>query len=448
MMRTWCSCSMVMSCLQRERDFSLLRTPDSTASSGTYGKQMYGKLEMRNDTNDSRGTEARDYQQSDVVLSRGASIALKTLIVATIYRMSMKLHFKLLVGATFVVASILSWLPVLTSTPPNELALVPMLAKQQPQCRISSRGSDGVGHQLEAKLSCIATAAALDDLQYVHSPMTSAEHATNPFEFEDFLGLQKSYQGLEAVHDAVLVDGNPLIRERSPLPRVGTCREASWFNADRRIPQCRNATPGTVFLADNCWDFFYCSLKRGDNVTEMQKVLDVLSKGYATRHHGFSRLTAVVHIRRADSRKRQSSGTFYTRLIQELVDAADQHLQVIVHTDEKNPSRERLLPQLDKKYEVTIRGRAVPLQEVFNDMAQADILVASKSSLSNSAGMMGRQGRPVLYPFDKSRQGLSNLKGWRVLRESGFGFEMFYDWKWGSVDQNFYKEVLVDAGKK
>lgn len=364
----------------------------------------------------------------------------------------MKLHFRLLVGATFLVASILSRLPVLTSTLPNELPnelpLVPMLAKQ-PQCLISSRGSDGVGHQLEAKLSCIATAAALDDLQYVHSPMASAEHATNPFDFEDFLGLQKSFRDLEAVHDAVLVDGNPLIRERMPLPRVGRCRDASWFNADRRIPQCRNATPGTVFLADNCWDFFYCSLKRGENVTEIQKALDVLSKGYATRHHpGFSRLTAVVHIRRADSQNRQSSDTFYTRLIQELVDADDQNLQVIVHTDEQNPSRERLLPQLDKKYEVTIRGRAAPLQEVFNDMAHADILVASKSSLSNSAGMLGRQGRPVLSPFDKTRQGLSNLKGWRVLRESGSGFEMFNDWKWGSVDQDFYKEVLADAGKK
>jgi hypothetical protein len=47
---------------------------------------------------------------------------------------------------------------------------------------ISSRGTDSVGHQLEAKISCIATVTATaatlkDELEYVHIPMYSdTEH--------------------------------------------------------------------------------------------------------------------------------------------------------------------------------------------------------------------------------------------------------------------------------
>jgi hypothetical protein len=330
----------------------------------------------------------------------------------------------------------------------------------QNYCLISSWGSDGIGHQLEAKISCIATAAVLDDLRYVHSSMNQSEHGTNSIDFEDFVGLQHSFSNMKPsiIHDGP-PQNNMVLVPRKPLPNCGECRGArSWFDADIRKRECQNASSGAVvFSADNCWDFFYCQLKKADNATIATletAVLQVLNKGYRERHKNpfpdhHQLLTVVVHIRRGDSRRRKMGSAFYSNVISQLMDAAGGNLRIVIHTDAQGATRQGLLPGLASHANVTIRDYSVSIQEVFDEMVQADIFVASRSSLSNAAGLLGRPGRPILYPFDKSRMGLSSLRGWRVLRQSAKDMECFDrpNWKWDQVDSDFYRQVIADAKK-
>ena len=52
------------------------------------------------------------------------------------------------------------------------------MAPTRNECLISSFGTDGIGHQMEAKLTCIATAAALDGVAYVHYPLHAGHGVT------------------------------------------------------------------------------------------------------------------------------------------------------------------------------------------------------------------------------------------------------------------------------
>ena len=61
-------------------------------------------------------------------------------------------------------------------------------------CRITQRGWDGFGHQLDGKLTCIAAAAALS-IEYVHVPFKRVKvrrgakpvHWDDATELEDFI---------------------------------------------------------------------------------------------------------------------------------------------------------------------------------------------------------------------------------------------------------------------
>jgi len=63
----------------------------------------------------------------------------------------------------------------------------------QPRCMISSQGGDGMGHQLESKLSCIAVARFLG-MEYIHNPLLGNAHGLNSTKMEDFLNLGMPYR--------------------------------------------------------------------------------------------------------------------------------------------------------------------------------------------------------------------------------------------------------------
>ena len=60
---------------------------------------------------------------------------------------------------------------------------VPAVGELQPQeesnCLLSQSGKDGIGHQLEGKLSCMAMASFLG-MEYVHKPFFTMQHVGNP----------------------------------------------------------------------------------------------------------------------------------------------------------------------------------------------------------------------------------------------------------------------------
>jgi hypothetical protein len=305
---------------------------------------------------------------------------------------------------------------------------------------------------LEAKLSCIATAALLDDIRYVHSPIDDTEHGIEGAKFENFIGLSSSFGKMKYVFQGILDEEQMVVRERLPLPWVGQCRKQSWFQPKIRKSQCEEAVQSktTVFVNDNCWDFFYCELKEGDPsiVDNVQRTFSTLYQGYMQTHEPVfqKHLTVVAHVRRGDSGQRKIGSSFYSNIIRHLIDASGGALHVIIHTDSNVTDRKSLLPELELSYDVTIRDKDSSITSAFNDMVQADIFLASRSSFSNAAALLSRPGRPTLYPLDKTRLGLSSLNGFHILRGKRV-IEEFHrtELKWRAVDSDFFGRVVKTA---
>jgi len=304
------------------------------------------------------------------------------------------------------------------------LTTAPKAIKNTPkkQCLISSKGSDGIGHQMEAKLSCIAAAAALDDVTYVHSPMATNEHGVL-FEDKVFRSIEDMF-GLTSSHFEIL---NHQVVSRDPLPWVGKCNEASWF--DNRPSSCSRKV---AYVNDNCWDFFYCSIQRNEDhvVKPMVYALQELYRNSndQRRDDDDDNLTIAVHIRGTDAGKRKMRMGYYEEIIQQLCLVAPE-ARVIVHTDDTS-IRDRIkdLPS----HVIVHDPSSTTILQVLQDLMHSDLLVGSISSLSYAAGLYNL-GRPVLSPYDHSRIGLANLPGIHLIAKDG------------NKSQSFYKSVIVEA---
>lgn len=53
-----------------------------------------------------------------------------------------------------------------------------VVADAEDRCVISSRGTDGIGHQLQAKLSCLAASSALPGVRYAEHPVIAAQYVS------------------------------------------------------------------------------------------------------------------------------------------------------------------------------------------------------------------------------------------------------------------------------
>ena len=101
-----------------------------------------------------------------------------------------------------------------------------------PKCLISQTGKDGLGHQLEGKLSCIAMASYLGH-EYVHKPFYLMAHKQNPFTMEKFFGLGTQFR---------LVDAS--MREWfHSVPFIGTCWNDGWL---RKVEKGRSLAGATI----------------------------------------------------------------------------------------------------------------------------------------------------------------------------------------------------------
>lgn len=129
------------------------------------------------------------------------------------------------------------------------------------RCYISSYGTDGIGHQMEAKISCLATAIFLNNKSattgtwsYIHQPVVSVEHGQNPSELEELFGFSK------VITD--IFDSETMIKV--PRDSVGPCRQhPDDMILDLNALCSSKGTPGdegkaAVHSSDNCWDIFYC----------------------------------------------------------------------------------------------------------------------------------------------------------------------------------------------
>ena len=285
-----------------------------------------------------------------------------------------------------------------------------------PRCMISSIGRDGLGHRVVSDLSCIAVAQELG-LTFVWRPWIVLEH------------LGRAAAGLQAFlgfYDAFPRWNATVMRPwpRKPLPYVGHCKESGWLDAiaDGR-GQCA-ADGRRVYDADNCWDRFWC---RTIFTPAWAQVMPTIQRGLgrylrAPAAYGARDIHVVLHLRHgADAGERRMGEPYFQRVMNAIVARhaayTRRHPRVALgvrfwaHTDSAKPL------QLDAgPHELTVvYTRAAETKATLRQMVFADVLVASVSSFSDMAALLG--GMTVLYPTCKKQHEL--LPEWHAVKCSG-----------------------------
>jgi hypothetical protein len=274
---------------------------------------------------------------------------------------------------------------VRTSAPePATVRATPRPVRTTTRCVVSSRGTDGLGHQLESRYSCMTVALELG-FEYRHSAF---EGPAAPFE---------SFFRLGELAPPV---GNLTQLPREPLPHVGRCHRAGWLAlaAVGKQPPCE---ADAVYVADNCFDRLWCQTLRTTRGRALwfDRVLPQLRSRLpaALLHAPNSVHTVVVHIRRGDAGARILADAVFLgamRLVRARL-GTNSTMRFLVHTNDPRPLSRALLdaPGIEL-YQSPMRhteesvGRENETLRLIEHFLTADVLILSRSSLSYSLAML------------------------------------------------------------
>lgn len=270
---------------------------------------------------------------------------------------------------------------------------------------ISSNGASDMGHQLEAKLTCIAVARFLG-MEYIHHPMWNIAHGHNLKKMEVFLNLGMLHRHFN----------RSTMRTKSRQTTwVGRCNQKGWL---RRVEmnETKCLQDGrSVYTSDNCWDRFYCHGLQESGywyklVPEVQAAYYAIRKpdlnwleGFpadlveSTRKDGFWRVALHVHRRSSDGvemslpffvhsmellRKQFTRGSGGRRPLFR-VQTDDESLQVL--NSAKAPAG------FDRPDVIIDAMKDANFELAFHRMVAADALIMSRSALSMAAAFIGNQ---------------------------------------------------------
>eukprot|EP00667_Euglena_gracilis_P013519 EG_transcript_13945 len=291
-------------------------------------------------------------------------------------------------------------------------------------CFLSSFGTDGVGHRVEADLSCIAVAHELG-LEFLVQPLRHLEHVStrlhewvrfwrylpevwNPA----FLPVDHPNSKLSSIFSYYSsfrrYNTSMQLKPREPLNWAGHCWKTGWLDdVARRGPNATLCPPDaiTVYSHGDCWDRFWCTTAL---TPHWFAVLPTIQQGYLTGSRprtGFlpQDINVVFHIRGAKDADDRALSRRYYRLIfcalqsrhnQYLAEnpGATHRLRVLVHTDVR-----RLQPTDVAAAGVEVyREGGLDVHQAFEQMIRADVLVASRSSFSVAAMLVGNM--TVIWP--------------------------------------------------
>lgn len=292
-------------------------------------------------------------------------------------------------------------------------------------CQLSSASSDGFGHQFDAKLSCIAVAHRIG-MKYVHVPFRGNAHGESSLApLEALVGLNQSFW---TGRTSAGLRWN--WRQRAapawwpaPYGRRGACSGKpylySWLllmdlarhNASAHRPAlcCTNV----LYTNDNCWDYFNCHPHWpglwNDVKPRVQQAYFSTPKPDPEWLHGFelqqpnvqqrvrapgSAVRVAVHARFDDVGHNRLPPTWYAKAITQALDsvaAGRQHAIVRIQTNGKPRDVEPILTLLDRATlaRVIVDWAAnTSLSLAFHRMVISDVLVMSRSSLSNAAALL------------------------------------------------------------
>ena len=156
-------------------------------------------------------------------------------------------------------------------------------------CKLTAAGSDGFGHQYEAKMSCTLLAAlSPDKWSYVHTPFAVFEHTnTSATLVNDYTNIAGSHVSVETcLHDGLTV------------LKIDSSELQQWILNSTGTLTCNSSI---VYQVDNCWDAAYAYdtaslIFTSEALLNLQK--DYFSTMKPDTNFSDKRPNAVVHVRR------------------------------------------------------------------------------------------------------------------------------------------------------
>jgi len=179
-----------------------------------------------------------------------------------------------------------------------------------PPCLVSQISNDGVGHQFEGKISCIAAIPFMpsDNYEYFHIKLGKTQHYVSTVIFEEFMNLVNC--------PCVKRIGEIFAPTKKDWPPATTTANLTLKHVPlihdfmAKFPyHCRE---NSVLYVDNCWDKFYNRAVRDPNFfhswyQELQPQLLSSFLSSPRRDDPLFRketLNVVVHVRKGDAQKR------------------------------------------------------------------------------------------------------------------------------------------------
>lgn len=275
------------------------------------------------------------------------------------------------------------------------------LSPQQEEsiCLLSQSGGDGIGHQLEGKLSCMAMASFLG-MEYVHKPFFKMAHVENPEKmaafFEKFFGLGNQFRSIR----------EPMQEIRFP---VWHCEKKGWLR-QVELGERKCEGPSKVRAPDNCFDRMYCNgyMESG----HFYKLVPYLHAAYHSAPKPEARWAeglapkqwgpkVAVHLRQKVS-SRKLNPDWYVRQIDEVrqrfLQQDPNHPPLFrIQTDGTGAKLLQDAPELGAHDIVIDDAANTSLALAIHRMITADAFIMSRSSLSMSMALIGNQST-IIYP--------------------------------------------------
>jgi hypothetical protein len=403
----------------------------------------------------------------------------------------------------FTVESLVAGVPAITAHD-SPVSKVPVASPTKKNCFISSYSNDGIGHQMEAKISCLATALILNSREvtqgrwtYIHQPVNELQHGQDPSVMEELFGFSKI---LTEFYDPETME-------------LSTRELLTWPpQPDDMIQVFNGLCPGNneatekamVFNADNCWDFLYCRNhplpdEWYTRVVPIIRTTILQGASYVQQGNGDSqqndrffphktnrmpgRCFIVMHIRLGDAEERKMSGDWIHAMWRNLLTAQELlnqqnstpflSYQLAIHSD---GTRDTVLDMLKFSEETVIymedyddatrvitddkaktivslycrnEERATLMTTVY-DMLTADIFITSDSSLSHAGSLLRNVtlDGPTIHPPNTGgefREQLGTILGWYFLKKSETDTTMMLwsNHEWNAVVSSFWSNLFM-----
>eukprot|EP01041_Mallomonas_annulata_P000478 gene478-891_t len=219
------------------------------------------------------------------------------------------------------------------------------------ECLITQYSSDGFGHQVEGKLSCLLADYMHPTLRYVHVPFDQMQHTPELIDAaESFMNIGYGCQNEKDIQlhinkNITNSNYNHNYKSNSDIVKgkeyTRLAVNTSWivYMAQQTV----TCSPHILYAMDNCWELVY----RRPYASDIDKYRTYLRERYflgAKPDTGFdsNRKNVVVHIRRGDARARYMPLEYYKAGMAYYKSIFDAPVFWILSDDPKWPGHKKL----------------------------------------------------------------------------------------------------------